>query len=69
MDVAITNYRQALRDDSNLLSAHYGLGEALERKGDLDAALKEYEKVVRDMPEFQSYREARDRLWKQTRSR
>ena len=29
----LTDCRQALRDDSNLSSAHCGLGEALERKG------------------------------------
>jgi Flp pilus assembly protein TadD len=41
LDGAIEKMRLALHYGHEILSAHYQLGRALEKKGDLDAALKE----------------------------
>jgi len=41
---AVTQFRKAIEMDSQNYSAHWGLGQALERVGDLPGAIAEYEK-------------------------
>jgi len=41
-DGAIKEYGEALRINPEYAAAHYGLGVALERKGNREDALKEY---------------------------
>ena len=43
-------------------SAHCQLGRALERKGDLDAALKKYKKAATEGPNIPEFKKAVARL-------
>jgi tetratricopeptide (TPR) repeat protein len=46
MDRAITEYQQAIQLDPKVALPHYGLGLALQIKGDLDGAITEYLTVI-----------------------
>ena len=46
LDLAIENYRNAIKLDSNLIPAYSNLGTALADKGELEAAMVSYESVL-----------------------
>jgi len=62
-DEAIEQYKQALRHAAfDYPPAHYGLGQAYEKKGDTANALKEYKEAMREMPLNTQFRDAYNRL-------
>lgn len=61
-DMAIGQYRQALRLDSKNGTAHYELGEVLEKKGDLQGALNEYRAAYSLDPQSMAYKNSYERL-------
>lgn len=64
VDAAVAEYQQALRYDFDVPEAHFRLGQALEQKGELAAALKEYQKAIRESPNNSKFRQAHDDLAK-----
>jgi tetratricopeptide (TPR) repeat protein len=48
---SILGYRRALRDQPDSPQLHSELGKALEKRGDLGAAISEYEKVLKLRPD------------------
>lgn len=63
-DGAIEQYKRALREPYPLdePSAHYGLGQAYEKKGDTADALKEYKEAMKEMPQRGLFQDAYHRL-------
>jgi tetratricopeptide (TPR) repeat protein len=59
LEGAIAEYRTALLYNSNLLSAHYDLGKALQAKGDFVSARKEFEEALQMLPQTPQYEEIR----------
>ena len=52
MDGAIAELRQAIRLRPGFAEAHYGLGKALDGKGDHKSAFTGYREAVRLKPDF-----------------
>lgn len=62
-DGAIEEYKRALHDDPLPdPAAHYGLGQAYEKKGDIADALKEYKNAMKQMPQNAEFQEAYKRI-------
>ena len=47
----MTEYREAIRLKPDYALAHYNLGIALRKKGDVDGAIAEYREVIRLRPD------------------
>lgn len=62
VDGAVEEFRSALHDGFSTPATHYRLGTALEKKSQLQEALKEYKKAASDAPQEKDYQETRDRL-------
>ena len=52
MKQAETEFREAIRLDPGYASAHNGLGTALKMRGDIDGAVKAWEKALELKPDF-----------------
>jgi tetratricopeptide (TPR) repeat protein len=63
---AAAEQREALRLDPKNASAHFGLGMALEAESDWAGALREYQAAYELRPEMSDFREAYQRVLKQT---
>lgn len=61
-DVVIGEYREALRLNPNNDLAHFNLGVAMERKGNLQGALEEYRAAYLLNPKDADYKRNYERL-------
>ena len=62
MDEAIRQFQEALRLKPDSAQAHYNLGVALAKKGQMDEAISQYQEAVRLKPDFAEARNNLDYL-------
>lgn len=62
VDAAILRFQSALQFKPNFAAPHFYLGRALEKKQDLPAALREYQKYLEILSNGEEAKEARKRI-------
>jgi tetratricopeptide (TPR) repeat protein len=62
LDDAVAQYQKTLAINSHYPATHYNLGKALVQKGQLDAAIRQFQEVLRLKPDFSPAQDNLDKV-------